>query len=79
MDEVRRMADTQERKVLQLTLNDEFLGKIVEELNVMKTNHNKIVKITSGDKNIVLVISHQDNDMNKKGTEEKPEEEEKKE
>ena len=53
-------------KVLNLTLNDSFIDKIVGELNVMKENNNKIVKITSASKEIVLVINHVNNDLKKK-------------
>ena len=55
-----------DNKVVQLTLNNEFIDKIKDELEAMKTNHNKIVKMTSADKGVVLVIAHKDNDLKKK-------------
>lgn len=68
MDEVIKMA---EQKVIRLTLNNNFIDKVVEQLNMMKTNHNKIVKMASADKDVVLVINHSDNDLLKKKKETK--------
>lgn len=65
------MAEEKKAKVLKLTLNNNFIEKIVAQLEEMKTNHNKIVKITGGS-DVVLVINHMDNDLNKK-TEKKKE------
>jgi len=59
------MSESSKNKVIQLTLNSEFIGKIVDELNTMKTNHNKVVKITSGNKDVVLVITHVENGLKK--------------
>ena len=53
-------------KVVELSLNNDFLDKIINQLNEMKTNHNKIVKLASGDKNLVLVITHSENELRKK-------------
>jgi len=60
-----------DNKVIQLTLNNEFIDKIKDELEAMKTNHNKIVKMTSADKGVVLVIAHKDNDLKKRFKEKK--------
>ncbi|MBU0461451.1 MAG: hypothetical protein KJ574_02585 [Nanoarchaeota archaeon] len=60
-----------EQKVIRLTLNNNFIDKVVEQLNMMKTNHNKIVKMASADKDVVLVINHSDNDLLKKKKETK--------
>ena len=54
-------------KAVRLTLNDEFIDKIVNELNNMKEKNNKILKLASSDKEMVLVISHINNEMNKNG------------
>lgn len=55
-----------EKKVLNLTLNDQYIDRIMDELKVMKDNNNKIIKITNNDKSIVLVMNHVDNELVKK-------------
>ena len=68
------MEDKKQRKVLNLTLNDEYIDQIVAQLNKMKTDHNKIVKITNPGTDIVLVMNHLENDLLKKRAEAKAEE-----
>jgi len=54
-------------KAIRLTLNNEFIDKIVNELEKMKENNNKILKLASSDKETVLVMSHINNELNKNG------------
>ena len=53
-------------KTIQLVLNNNYIDSIIGELEKMKTNKNKIIKIASDDKSIALVMSHEDSDIYKK-------------
>ena len=50
-------------KSLQLTLNNTYIESIIKELENMKTNHNKIIKIANAEKTIAVVITHEDSDI----------------
>lgn len=47
-------------KGITITLNDEYLDKIIEQLNEMKTNKNKVIQLFSGDKTIGVAFKHKD-------------------
>ena len=53
-------------KTVQLVLNDTYIDSIINEMQKMKTNKNKIIKIASADKSIALVMSHEESDVHKK-------------
>jgi hypothetical protein len=55
-----------EKKAVELLINDEYIDKIVEQLQMMKTNKNKIVRLSSADQSMSLIIVHKDNELNKK-------------
>ena len=47
---------------MRLTLNNDFIDRIMDQLKEMKTNHNKLVKLTSPDNQSTIVIEHADRD-----------------
>ncbi|MFQ5474543.1 MAG: hypothetical protein ACE5DM_01775 [Candidatus Nanoarchaeia archaeon] len=62
-----------EKKAVELIINDDYADKIIEQLQKMKENHNKLVRLTNADQSLSLVISHKDNDLNKKDANSKAE------
>lgn len=45
-------------KGVTITLNDEYLDKIIEQLTEMKTNNNKMIQLFSGNKTVAVAFKH---------------------
>jgi len=56
---------------MRLTLNNDLIDKILSQLEEMKVNHNRLVKLASPDGDSVLVIEHSKRDKVKPKKEKK--------